>query len=661
MARKKSDTPSSKGKPNQEAFDKAVRFYGEAKSSHANFVNGVEKRYKSWRGFLDQTSEAASWTSKQHPPYINHIVETSLASMIDDNLNYSIRPRMTLATLHDPAAQKRAQLGADAHNVLYELQTRHTSFTRTQRPFVLQNAIAGLTVAKTYWVTEYQRRRRMIQQEEPLLNEFGDQILHPITAHPLTMPRLVEAEVAPQVTYDGPYTEVVDVRDFMWHEAAVSLDRARYVIHNVWVDPEDIDAGLAGDTPQFGAARGGWSAKDIKDAIGESRDFTDELGRREQELYQTDRTKGLIMISEVWDQVERTVTVIANCAALLAHFDFPFHHEKTPFVVCSTQPDLFRIPGISQVEKVEALQNLLWSLINQRIDNLQLINNAIFMFRPDIEDVNEYEFEPGARWPVEDPTQVNMWSPNVVPAEVSLGAEALLKGDLQNLAGGFPFASGTDSQTVDQKTATGASIVTSLAQRSINLAKTEVYDAWEDVGYQRMVLNQQFIREDQAVPVLGLDGDETTQVVEAALLAGDFSFELEPGPDQVMEQQEQAKAQALIQLAGQLVPVTVMLSQSGAAKALNMDAFVEDLLRSFGKTDVERYFLSQPPAVAPPAPGAPGAPGAPAGPDQGGQGITGPQSIDPSVSPAVQTSEAPSTLMQRLGALTGGGQNVPNG
>lgn len=648
-------------KPNQEALARAIGYFVDAKRTHDTFVQGVDRRYKSWRGVLEQRSEAATWTSKQHPPYINHIVETSIASMIDDNLRFRIRPRTTLATLHDPEAQRRAALGAEAHDILFKWQVRKSRFTRIQRPFVLQNAIAGLTVAKTYWVTEQQRRRQMVPHEEPLLDHNEEPMYHPLTGAAVTTPVLREQETL-TTTYDGPTTEVRDVRDFFWHESAVSLSRSRYVIDRVWMDKEDIEEGIKAG--QFGLDAGGWSEKDIMSSLADSRDFTPETASREQDLFQTNRAKDQVEVLEVWDQVRREVTTIANRTVLLAHKPkFPFFHEQPPFVVCSTQPDLFRIPGISQVEKVEALQNLLWSLINQRIDNLQLINNAIFWFRPDVEDVDDYEFEPGARWMVEDPAQVQMWTPNVVPAEVSLGAEGLLKGDLQNLAGGFPFSSGTDSQTVDQKTATGASIVTSLAQRSINLAKSEVYDAWEDVGQQRLILNQQFIREIIAVPVLGLDNEEQIHEVMPELLAGDYDFEQEVVADGVMKQEEQAKAQALIQLATQLVPITLQLATAGAAKALNLDAFIEDLLRSFGKDDVERYFRSQAPVI-PAAPAGPGQPGqdpnaAPADPTQPG-GVTGPNSIDPSVSPSSAISQSPETMLTRLKALTGGGQNVSN-
>lgn len=633
---------------NEDALSRALGYFRESEEKHSEFVQKVEARYKAYRGVLDRVSDAAQWTSKLHPPYIQHIVETTLASMVEDRIRFRIRPRVTLELIHDPEASKRSKEGARAHQILFDWQIRQSRFNEIQRPFCLQNAIAGLTVAKTFWTTDRQRRRRLKRVEEPVLDHYGMPVTGPDGA-PMSVTKMVEAN-GEVVVYDGPTTEVRDVRDFGWHEAAVSLERSRYVWDRVWLSPEEVrDAVSAG---AFGPEVGGWAEKEISASLATSSQ-KDMYAYREQELFSQDRTKDLVEVVEVWDTLRREVTTFANRSALLSHKPFPFWHEQPPFVVCSTQPDLFRIPGVSQVEKISHLQTMLWDLQNQRIDNLRLINNAIFLFSFDAEDADQYTFEPGARWPVEDPTQVNMWSPNVIPAEVSLGAEALMKGDLQNLSGGFPFASGTDSQTVDQKTATGASIVSSLAQRSVNLARAQLNMAWGRVGEQRMLLNQQFLRTATVVPVVGLDGEEYAETVTPELLAGDFSFEMEPSSDALMKQEDQAAAQGMLQTIVSIVPVVSALAQAGAAKMINIDAFVEDFLKAFGKEDTDRYFASQ----APPSVGA--APQSPTGPQGQTGGVTAPQSIDPAVSPSAQTSLAPTTMLQRLMASQGGGQNTP--
>ena len=639
---------------NQEAFDRARKYVEECSNFHSDLITKVEERYKAYKGIVDVVSDAAQWTSKVYPPYLMHIVETSLASMVDDKLRYRIRPRATLETYFDPTAGDRALLGAEAHQVLFDWQVKQSKMQAQLRPFMLQNAIAGITVAKTFWETREERRRHMVPVEEPLLDQYDQPIYGP-DGQPLKHVRM-EMQTKPTVVYEGPVTEVRDIHDFMWHESATSIEGARYVIDRVWMSPEDLWKGFDGDDAIYGPDKGGWSKKDCQAILGLTKDGTTYADNYQNRWNQSAHKVGkdLIEVCEVWDNVLGEVTTIVNRGVLVSHKKkFPFHFETPPFVTCTTQSDLFKVVGISQVEKVMDLQTMIWDVANQRLDNLRLINNAIFFFRPDLEDPDAYEFEPGAQWPVEDPTQVGQWAPNPIPAEISLGAEALIKGDMQNLAGGFPFSSGTDSQFVDQKTATGASIVTQLAQKSIDVAKKASYEAWEKVGHQRMVLNQQFIRTPTIAPVLGLDGTEEMAVIMPELLAGDFNFEIEPIADALAKQQDQASSQALYQMALQAAPTLAALAQAGQATMINYDALWEDTLKAFDKSDPKRYFASKkPPAV--PGPG---------GAQQGGgetladqpNGVTAQQSIDPSVSPSSALSLSPVQHMQRAMSQTRGG------
>jgi hypothetical protein len=635
---------------NEEALKRAIGHFEEARQAHDEFVSDVEKRYKTYRGVLENTSKAAEWTSKAHPPYIQHIVETSLASMIDDRLKYQIKPNASIALADDPSAAERAKKGARAHQILFDWQIKADAFNEIQRPFILQNSIAGLTVAKTFWTKREERRRSLVPVNEPLRDEMGDEIIG-MDGQPVTTTRLEEKE-GWEVVYDGPTTEVRDIRDWIWTPNAVSLSKSPYIIDRVWKLPEEVWDGFQDGGP-FGPSRGGWSEKDCRDLLAVTKDTSSEtLVTREQDLFNIERTKGLVEIWEVWDNVKKTVTVIANRGVLLSHREgFPFFHNDYPFVTCTTQPDLFRIPGISQVEKIAHIQTLIWDIQNQSLDNLRLVNNAIAMFRPDIEDVDAYEFYPGARWLVEDPSQVQMWTPDPMPAEVSSGRESLLKGDMQNLAGGFPFSSGTDSQFVDQKTATGASIVSSLAQRSMDLAKQQLYAAWRKVGRQRMILNQQFIREPTVAPVMGLDSEDEVAVIMPELLQGDYDFALEPISDAMMKQEDQASAQALLQIIMAAFPIITAAAQNGSATPLNLDAFIEDTLKAFGKEDYNRYFSKKAPQVMPPTSGLGGGlPPVPAG-AQAPMGVTGQGSIDPAVSPSSQMSLSPMAALQRAQAL----------
>ena len=122
-------------------------------------------------------------------------------------------------------------------------------------------------------------------------------------------------------------------------------------------------------------------------------------------------------------------------------------------------------------------------------------------------------------------------------------------------------------------------------------------------------------------------------------------------PDAMMRQEEQAASMALMQTIAQIYPLVVMAAQNGAATPLNIDAFVEDLIKAHGKEDVARYFAKKN-AAALPGPGGGG--GGMASQPAAGQpplGVTAQQSIDPAVSPSAANSLSPVTALQRAQAL----------
>ena len=637
----------------QQALDRAVDYFEDCQDHHAEFVSGVKKRSDAYHALKDIRSDPSygGWRNAHFTPYVQHIVDSTLASMVEDKLRFKIRARPTLEDLYDPTYSERARKGERAHQILHDHQIRTTKFTRIQRPFLLQNAIARLTVAKTTWVEKIERRRRMVSVDEQLTNDEGEVIVDPVTLEPLTHPVLKEETKAITV-YDGPMTDVVDVHDFFWPKNALSLETANYVAHRVWLTKEELEEQF-GDGGMYGPENGGWSKKKVLDIVGDAMGDSPSENRWSGK-HEPNHSWHKLEIVELWDMRRKEVITFCNRRALLAYKEkLPYFHERSPFVVCTTQPDLFSFTGISQVEKVMALQELLWKIQNQSVDNLELINNAIVIFNPALENASSLPFYPGASWAVEDPELVQMWAPNPIPAEISLNREGILKGDMQNVASTFPFSSGAESQTVDQKTATGASIVSQLAQRSIDMAKQPVYDAWEDIGQQRTVMNGQMIREDIMVDVLGLKGEVQYEEIEAAILAGDYDYIQEPMPDALAKQQDQAKAVAMLQVFQQLAPILLPLAQAKVAKMINFDAVIEHFLKAHEIEDVNQFFIQEAPAVGlPQSGGGGGAPG------EETMGITGEGSISPDVSPSAMISQSPETAGQRAQALGGGGVNV---
>jgi hypothetical protein len=603
---------------------------------HKVFAQKVDERYRAYRGIIEVRSQAAQWTNTNHPAYVLQAIETMVSNLIESQPAWRLKVN---PIMDDAQAVERLRQGARANELLLQHQLNIDYYAEKQRPFDLQGLIAGLTVSKQFWWEKTGPKRSLEQYAEPVIDMFGVQIGE--------IPRLREVER--QTTFrDDPCSEVVDVRDWIWQRGATSLANCSRVAHRLWFDYEDLEQLEA--EGKYGKSVGGESVKTLKD----SRSFGSDLYSREQELFEADKSRDKIEVMECWVEKGRRIVTIANRSVLLMDKENPFWFEHLehmyPFVCCSAMPDLFVIPGISEVELMAELQEMLWTLMNQRLDNLQLINNAIFLVADDTEDPDAFEFAPGERWLVPRPVTetVKPWSPDPAVATISLSAESQLRGDMQNVTGGMPYLSGTESASIDQKTATGVSIVTSLAQKRLATKKQMFTWAKRRIGEQWCALNQQYVRSPRLVPTIGEDGVEAFEEIRPDLLQGSYSFTTEMAEESFLRQEKRAEAQSKLQMFLQAAPVYQAL---GAP--LNPKAFMDDYLEAFDIQDRDRYYSAQQAQM----PGQP--PGQPSMPSPNGQGgVTAPQSVQADTSPSNPESMNPAVMMSRQLSQQGGADNA---
>lgn len=603
--------------------EKALNLFLNGKDFHDKFVQKVDRNYDAFDGILKEDTDADDWTSKLHPPYIKHIINTTLAGLVDDRFVYRVRPA---ARFYDPGEYERVSDGAKAHEILHRCQLHQDRFNEFMRPFVLQNMIAGITVAKTSWRKETVMKPAL----ELVADEFG-------------YPRLQETPAKKTDVYNGPHTELVDVRDFFWHEAAPSLDRAKWVAHRVWMSLEEIkrlgQQGVFQNVAQLESPRD---------------DATEDFDRDiEHDL--RSRTKDMIEVLEVWyltpDGI-RTVTLGNRRVELVPERKNPFWHGQYPFTICATEPYLFRVNGDSQVDKIRHIQDAVHDITNQTIDNLRLINNFMIAYRPDVMDAGDLKFGPGELLPMEDPNAINQLKVDPIAAQVALPHLQRLEMQMQNLAGSQPFTT-TSEGTVNATTATQAALVTDLASRSLQAQKNQIYLAYGHIGQLRTELNQQFIREPIMVTEIGLDNEQELVQIGPYLLQGDYLFDMQPMAESQMRAERRAEAQGMLQMFMQYAPLAASLAGVGAASMVNMDEVLRSYLEAHDVIDPDRFLSKS-------TPPAPAAQQQQPGPEtQGPGGVTAPQSIDPAMSPSNQSSISPSQFLQRAMASQGGVLNGP--
>lgn len=610
--------------PLGEAGQRALQLVEESSAFHDKLVSDCDKRWREFEGRMDWGSDAARWQSKLHPPYLNHIIETQIAGLLDERLSFRVTPQ---PRLYNPGEHELARDGAKAHEILLRCQMKQARFSEFQRPFALDAAVTGIGIAPTTWRVEEGRRKRniVVNAAPPELEALG-----------VFIPKIETVERV-EAFYDGPAVEAADPRDCYWHEGATSLEKSRFFAQAIWMTYADLLADAKAGRYDMEAVRSLEHAGEQTDGVDGDRN---RRGRR----------KDMIEVLWVWDRERKRTTVVGGRQTLLRDRGWPFWHGQYPFTTVSLQPLPRALKGMSVVEKLAHLQEMTWDLMNQRIDNVRFINNFISILRSDVDDVDAFPFEPGAQWFMEDPAGVQQWAPNPIPAEVSLGAESILKQDMQNLAGGQPFTSTSEARGIGADTATEAALVTNLAQLATKQMKIRLYGAYERIGQQWVELNQQFIREPVYAEKIGLDDERERVEILPHMLVGDYRFDITPMNESLNRAERRSEANGRFQMFIQAAPALAALGVN-----MNYRKLVEDVLDAWDEPDKDAYFAAQPPQQGlAPGGGAPAPQPAAGGPG----GVTAPQSIDPAVSPSTQASLSPAQFQQRNLAMTGGSANT---
>ena len=627
---------------------------------HNRFVEKVEKRYLAYRGLLQDSDTQGSssdpteqWRSQITTPYVLNTCEGMLATMLEPRPRFDVQPRPRPEEPLDQVVARIQSIDAVEDTLTYAFD--RDAFAGKQRPFMQQDMIAGLSVLKAYWRTEKRDVSKLGSHTLQIADAFG-QVYDNVTVYQ-------EQEPEETLIVDDACCEVVDVRDFFWPGVSPNVEKAEFLIHRTWETYQSLQRKVGDGFYDYeNVDKLKWNAS--TSSVPKASDIT----AREMRLRHVDRTWQLIEVLEYWTP-ERVITV-GNRAVVLKDRPNPLWMGRMPFIVCSGMPDAFQIPGLSIVEALAQLQEMLWTLQNQRIDVVRMLANVITLVRSDVDDIESFVYEPNAMWLVEDPGQVGTLPISPEAAQITLEAEGLLKGDLQNIMGGLPMNSGVNSQTVDQSTATGVSIITTIAQRLIQARKQHYLWAYAALARHFLLLYQQFMRDDRVVRIVGAPGAQAYKTITPIEIQGDYDVTIDVTADSLMRQERRAEAQSLMQMAGQLQPI---FAQSGAP--LNLKAFMEKTLDSYNVTDKERYFMPTPQtAPGAPAPGGPpGPPGPPGVPGQGGppgmpgatgpagppgsMGVTAPTLAAGPLSPSNAFSMSPQAAMQQMLARMGGPNN----
>ena len=596
---------------------------------HDNWCSEVDKRHDEYHAVVELPDDVPDWQSQVFQPHMIPIIEGMIASMVEPNPKLVVRPRPRPRETPEEA-EARGDV-AEVAEIAVNYAMEQDRFRLKQRPFLQQDMITGLTVGKYSW----EEREKKIWTREFYEEEEYDE-----GGYPEKVRAYVDVEEMEKVR-DDPTFQVLDVRDFYWPANCRDVKQADWLADRQYLTHARIE-----EMEKLGIYEKG-VCKKLKETS-----LSQEGNPGERPRYDEGgsggplRTRGLVEVIECW--WSNRVVTIGNRTVLMRDKPNGFWHGNKPYIVCGAIPNFNQVNGKSIVETLAPVQKMLWFIQNQRLDNLKLLNNLIVLIRADTDDATTFKWYPGAQWLVDDPGQVTTLPVDPAPANISLEAESLLKGDLQNLMGGMPYSSGAQSTQVDQKTATGIQIITDIAQRVIENRKLAYQDAFVQMGIAFLDLMKQFMVEPRTVSLLGKGGSTVFVEIDPAKLQGSFDVFYDIQGDSLHRQERRAEAQSLYQVAMQAAPIHAQF-----ASPLNLDAFMEKLLVSFDEPNPQKYFNTKQQAQQQLAP--PGGPGQAAGiPGQPGmspqdQGMLPPGG--PMGSPGNGVTAPPGPGVEQNGAL----------
>lgn len=219
-----------------------------------------------------------------------------------------------------------------------------------------------------------------------------------------------------------------------------------------------------------------------------------------------------VEVLEYWgvnpeDESNEWVITIANRSTVIRAEKNPYGNRR-PFVKLHVDPMAHTMNGKGIIEPIEYLQLELNDTRNQRMDNVNLILNKLFVVRKD-GDVDETELisRPGGVIYEGIPNAVRVLeTPDVTQSAYQ--EEALIKQDAQNAVGVSDIIQGQLSSASENvpgqvlnKTATGAQIAVQQTGSRFKYYMQNIEDALREFGEILYEYNQEFLSEEKIIRV----------------------------------------------------------------------------------------------------------------------------------------------------------------
>ena len=416
-------------------------------------------------------------------PYIYNIIETALPKILGSV--FEAKPFITYKAVGKDDTQKGEVLTNLVYYQMKQLMKAATRFYEIYKSALMY----GTAYSKQTW--KYKEKdvvERKIQEQEIQMDDGT------VVKVPLRVPMK-----AKKVIYDAPDMKNIPIESLFFDPAYSDMDESPYIIHEFFKPMHEL---------KMGEKEGYYKNTD---KISEEKQDGPLKARYDSSgLLIGDMHEG-VRIWEYW--TDDWLVTVANKNTVIRVEENPYYHRGKPFVKWATVLMPNEWYGKSVIETLIDLQAELNTIRNQRIDNVSLAINRMFLIaKASGIDVDQLKSRPNGYIEVDD---VDKDIRELEVKDVTSNAyrdEEIIKTDMDVTSGVHNQDRGQASER--RETATVASLLSSASSERFRMQVMLMEeDSLTALGRQLAELNKQFLDDETFILITGDNGKMEQQVV----------------------------------------------------------------------------------------------------------------------------------------------------
>lgn len=449
------------------------------------------------------------WQSNVFVPAVFKSIQTIACRCINTvfpngELVFNVAPREESDVGHEEAVKN-----------LLVYQTERAKLYEKYVTFVLQSLIRGTSIMKSFWNKELRTRKINVP-------DFT-QVIDPNTGQPIDQFNGYKTVSQQFTVFDDPNVDVIDLFELYLDPKETNFDDS-YKIHKLlrsfdYLKKKEIAAiyknvnlikASSLPTQQAGTHR-------RLSKLGLADQSTTTIGNQQEKATDVGIESADVELLEAeipydlnGDGLEEMIwATVANRKVLLRAIENPYWHGESNYIDIVFLPVLKEIYGMGVCEIAESLQSELNTKRNQRLDNVNVMLQAILVYVEGAVDavvIQHFEFKPGAKLPVKDLNAIRWETPPNYTQGYVIEEKEILR-DIEESTGAVREISPSSGSGEMHRTATGLSMLQGMANERLRL----IILLQERMGVGEILqrfhqLNQQFLTQEKAVRILGKEG-----------------------------------------------------------------------------------------------------------------------------------------------------------